>query len=120
MKIPDYWKTDWFIGLVVTLLFLDLGISDNLRSIDLKAYDWGVRFASSRPANSNVVIIAIDDKAVQQLGSWPWPRDIMASVTDKISAAEPAVIGYGVPFDTRQSSHGLKYIEIRSISIINC
>lgn len=111
MKIPNYWKTDWFIGLVVTLLFLVLAISDNLRSLDLKAYDWGVRFASSRPANSNLVIIAIDDKAVQQLGSWPWPRDIMASVTDKISAAEPAVVGYGVPFDTRQSSHGLKYIE---------
>ena len=111
MKIPDYWKTDWFIGLIVTLLFLVLGISGNLRSLDLKAYDWGVRFASSRPANPNVVIIAIDDKAVQQLGSWPWPRDILASVTDKISAAKPAVIGYGVPFDTRQSSYGLKYIE---------
>ncbi|MGD8783520.1 MAG: serine/threonine-protein kinase [Thioalkalispiraceae bacterium] len=111
MKIPTYWKTDWFIGLVVTLLFLLLAVSDNLRSLDLMAYDWGVRFASSRPANPNVVIVAIDDRAVQQLGSWPWPRDIMASVTDKISSAEPAVIGYAVPFDTRQSTYGLKYIE---------
>jgi CHASE2 domain-containing sensor protein/tRNA A-37 threonylcarbamoyl transferase component Bud32 len=111
VKIPDYWKTDWFIGLVVTLLFLVLGLSDNLSSLDQKAYDWGVRFASSRQANPNVVIVAIDDKAVQQLGSWPWPRDILASVTDRISSVEPAVIGYAVPFDTRQSTYGLKYIE---------
>lgn len=111
MKIPGYWKTDWFIGLVVTLIFLILGISGHLRSVDWQAYDMGVRFTSSRPANPNVVVIAIDDQAIQQLGSWPWPRDVLAKLTDRLSAAQPAVIGYTVPFDTRQSTYGLQYIE---------
>ena len=71
----------------------------------------GVRFTSSRPANSNVVVVAIDDAAIQELGSWPWPRDILARVTDTISSAVPAVIGYAVPFDTRQSNFGLHHIE---------
>jgi CHASE2 domain-containing sensor protein/tRNA A-37 threonylcarbamoyl transferase component Bud32 len=112
LKIPSYWKTDWFIGLVVTLLFLLLGVvSGDLQQIDWKAYDMGVRFTSSRPPNPNVVVVAIDDAAIQEMGSWPWPRDILARVTDTISAATPAVIGYAVPFDTRQSNFGMKQIE---------
>jgi len=71
----------------------------------------GVRFTSTRPANSNVVVVAIDDAAIQELGSWPWPRDILAKVTETISSAKPAVIGYAVPFDTRQSNFGLNQIE---------
>ena len=111
MKIPNYWKTDWFIGLVVTLVFLLLGVTDNLRSLDWQAYDLGVQFTSSRPANPNVVVVAIDDAAVQELGSWPWPRDVMARATQTMSQLQPAVIGYALPFDTRQSSYGLEYID---------
>ena len=111
MKITKYWKTDWFIGLVITLLFLILAISDYLRVVDQYAYDMGVRFASSRNPNPNVVVVAIDDAAIQQLGSWPWPRDVMARVNENLSAMETAVIGYTVPFDTRQSTYGLQFIE---------
>ena len=110
MKLPDYWKKDWFIGLVVSLSFLLLGVSDSLRSVELQAYDLGVRFSSSRTANQNVVLIAIDDKAIRDQGSWPWPRDVMARVTDKISSMQPGVIGFAVPFDIKQSTHGLTYL----------
>ena len=64
MKLPSYWKNDWFIGLVVTLLLLLLSVSDNLRSIEWWAYDLGVRFSSSRTANQDVILIAIDDDAI--------------------------------------------------------
>jgi len=112
LKLPSYWKSDWFIGFAVTLVFLLLGVvSNNLREIDWQAYDMGVRFTSSRPANPNVVVVAIDDASIQELGSWPWPRDVLAKVTDTISSAAPAVIGYAVPFDTRQSNFGLQQIE---------
>lgn len=120
LKIPSAWKTDWFIGLVVTLVFLLLGVvSNDLRDIDWQAYDMGVRFTSSRPANPNVVVVAIDDAAIQELGSWPWPRDILAKVTDTISSATPAVIGYAVPFDTRQSNFGLQQLEQLKSAIEN-
>lgn len=93
------------------LLFLVLGVSGKLSPVDWQAYDTGVRFATSRPANPNVVVVAIDDAAIQELGSWPWPRDVMATVTDTLSSASPAVIGYAVPFDTRQSNFGVSHIE---------
>jgi len=103
----------------VTLFFLILGATDNLRGLDWKAYDLGVRFSSYRPPNQNVVVVAIDDAAIQEMGSWPWPRDIMANVTDIISADTPAVIGYAVPFDTRQSSSGLQNLKVLKKAISN-
>ncbi len=111
MNIPKYWKKDWFIGAVVTLLFLILGISDKLRELDWWAYDIGVRFTAERAANDHVVVVAIDDAAIQELGSWPWPRDVVARLTDNIASAKPAVMGYALPFDIRQSSYGLANIE---------
>lgn len=106
-----YWKTDWFIGLLVMLVFLSLANTSFLRKIDWFAYDLGVRFSSTKPASQDVVVVAIDETSLQQLGAWPWPRDLLADATKNIASARPAVIGYAVPFDVEQSVHGLEYIE---------
>lgn len=107
MVTLSYWKKDWFIGLLVAIIFLVFAATNGLRGLDLAAYDWGVRFSSGKKANQDVVVIAIDDAALQEMGSWPWPRDIMASLTRQIVAAHPSVIGYALSFDTRQSGRSL-------------
>lgn len=112
----SYWKKDWFIGLLVALTFLVFAATDSLRGLDLAAYDWGVRFSSGKNANQDVVVIAIDDAALREMGSWPWPRDIMASLTRQIVAARPKVIGYALSFDTRQSGRSLDALnELKSV-----
>ncbi len=82
----SYWKKDWFIGLLVASIFLVFAATDSLRAPDLAAYDLGVRFSPNKKANPDVVVIAIDDAALQEMGSWPWPRDIIASLTQQIVA----------------------------------
>ncbi|MDH5446626.1 MAG: serine/threonine-protein kinase [Gammaproteobacteria bacterium] len=103
----SYWKKDWAIALLVALVFLICAMTDSLRGLDKVAYDWGVRFSSNKKPNQNVVVVAIDDAALQQMGSWPWPRDIMADLTRQIVSGHPNVIGYALSFDTRQSSRSL-------------
>ena len=44
-------------------------------------------------APDDIVIVAIDDASLQQVGAWPWPRAVMASVLDQISAAKPRAVG---------------------------
>ena len=110
MKKP-YWKTDWFIGLLVMLVFLVLADTSFVRSIEWHAYDLGMRFSSTKPASEDVVIVAIDDKSIQELGSWPWPRDVLAEATRRLAQARPDVIGFSMPFDVGQSVRGLEYIE---------
>lgn len=106
-----YWKTDWFIGLIVTLVILLASGTQLLRQAEWQAYDLGVRFSSTDPANSDVVVVAIDDASLQELGDWPWSRDELASLTRRLSAARPAVVGYALPLDTAQTPHGLDYIQ---------
>ncbi len=105
-----YWKTDWFIGLVTVLLLLLGSVTEPMQNLEWFAYDIGVRFSSTDPANSDVVVVAIDEPALEQVGAWPWSRDIMADLTTRLSANNPSVIGYAIPLDTEETSHGLEYI----------
>lgn len=106
-----YWKKDWLIGLVVMLIVLLLANTHIISAIEWKAYDLGLLFSSVKPANKDIVVVAIDDRSLQAHGAWPWPRNILAEATRKLSRARPDVIGFSLPFDTEQNSSGLDQIE---------
>ena len=38
----SFWKTDWFIGVVVSVVVLFAGGGELLQSLERKAYDFGV------------------------------------------------------------------------------
>nr|MDA8163984.1 CHASE2 domain-containing protein [Desulfobacteraceae bacterium] len=44
------------------------------------------------PGNE-VVIAAIDEKSIDKLGRWPWPRRTMADLAEKLSAYDAKVFG---------------------------
>ncbi|MDR9437290.1 MAG: serine/threonine-protein kinase [Thiohalophilus sp.] len=111
MKQIPYWRTDWFLGLVVAGLFLLGGVTDVTRPLENVGYDFGARFAASQPVDRNVVVVAIDEAAVDQRGGWPWPRDVLARATRQIAAMKPSVIGFALPFDGEQQAIGLEYLQ---------
>ncbi|MDZ7802852.1 serine/threonine-protein kinase [Thiohalophilus sp.] len=111
MKQIPYWRTDWFLGLVVAGLFLLGGVTDVTRPLENVGYDFGARFAASQPVDRNVVVVAIDEAAVDQHGGWPWPRDLLARATRQIAAMKPSVIGFALPFDGEQNAIGLEYLQ---------
>ncbi|MGO1069433.1 CHASE2 domain-containing protein [Lysobacter sp. CA199] len=39
------------------------------------------------PPDDDVVIVAIDDRSLNELGQWPWPRDIHAQMLDRLGYA---------------------------------
>lgn len=43
-----------------------------------------------------IVIVAIDDKSLQELGRWPWPRNYFATVIDFLN--QSSVIGIDISF----------------------
>ncbi len=45
-----------------------------------------------------VRIVDIDDASLSRLGQWPWPRRILADLTDKLAATGAAVIAFDVVF----------------------
>ena len=104
-----FWKKDWFLGLVVTLLLFAAGGSFLIQSLERAAYDWGVR-ASSRTPSDKVVVIAIDDASIRNIGRWPWSREVHAKMTEILANAKAKVIGNLVFFSEPQVDPGFGYI----------
>lgn len=48
--------------------------------------------------DSPVRIVAIDEEALARLGQWPWPRSIMAQLTDELGEAGASAIVFDILF----------------------
>ncbi len=46
----------------------------------------------------DIVIIAIDNESIKQIGQWPWPRKIFAETLKKIEKYHPLVVGFDIIF----------------------
>ncbi len=103
------YKSDWLLAALLSLMFLLFSGTSILQSLELKAYDLGVK-ASNRNAGNTIAIIAIDDKSIANIGRWPWPRDVHAKMLDKLSVSPPKVIGNTIFFLEPQIDAGLSYI----------
>ncbi len=51
-------------------------------------------------APNNIVIVAIDDKSIGEIGRFPWDREVYANFLNKLSLskASPSVIGFDISF----------------------
>ena len=105
-----FWKRDWFLGLVVSLVLFSAGGTQLIQSLEHAAYDWGVR-ASSRTPSDRVVVIAIDESSIRNIGRWPWSREVHAKMADILATAKAKVVGNLVFFSEPQIDPGLAYIQ---------
>lgn len=79
------------VGLLAALIFM----SGALESWSNLATD---RLFLDRPSDPSIVVVAIDDASLGQIGRWPWDRSIHAKLITKITAAGASAIGYDVNF----------------------
>ncbi len=106
-----FWTSDWFAGLAVSVVFLVLFLTQPafVESLERSAYDFGVR-ASTRQPSSQIAVIAIDDNSITNIGRWPWPRNIVADLTDRLAKAGAKVIANTVLYTEPQIDPGLTHI----------
>ena len=110
MTKAGFWKKDWFLGLgVVTLVLLVTGATQLIEGLERFAYDWGVR-ASAQTPSDKVAVIAIDKRSIDNIGRWPWSREIHAKMIEGLADAKAKVIGYTVFFSESQLDPGLAYV----------
>jgi CHASE2 domain-containing sensor protein/nitrogen-specific signal transduction histidine kinase len=54
--------------------------------------------AAVHATGADIVIVAIDNRSIQALGRWPWPRTRHAELLRRLAAAGPKVVAYDVLF----------------------
>ncbi|PRH84937.1 adenylate/guanylate cyclase domain-containing protein [Labrys okinawensis] len=64
--------------------------------------------AKGRDPDSPVRIVAIDEKSLSEIGQFPWPRSVIATLTQKLADAGAVVVAFDVLFsEADQTSPGL-------------
>lgn len=118
MKKVAFWKRDWFFALVVVVAVLAIGkFTSIFEALETKAYDWGV-VASSKQPSDKIAIIAIDEQSLENIGRWPWSREVHADMFTKLAEAKAKVVGSTVFFFEPQVDPGLSYIN-RMLEVYN-
>lgn len=101
-------KSDAWIGLVLLLLVLVFfAFTDVLASIENRLFDHASK-QTGRVPSDQIVVVAIDDQSIANIGRWPWSRDIHAKVIAQLSEAK--VIANTVFFFEPQTDRSLKYL----------
>lgn len=74
------------LRIALVALTMALGWLNGLGRIDQLIYDGAVTLVK-RPVPDDVLIVAIDDQAIEALGRWPWPRSLHAQLLDRLQGA---------------------------------
>jgi adenylate cyclase len=80
------------------------GRDSGLDRLEYLTLDWRYLLAGARPAPRAVVIAAIDDEALRELGSYPVPRDALARITRELRSHDPQAIGLDMLFADRRDA----------------
>lgn len=89
---------EWWAALVLATLAI-LAASSFIPPVrtDNLFYDYVLRL-NQPPPSEQVLIVAIDNRSIAELGRWPWKRDVHAELIDRLTAAGAAAVGYDVLF----------------------
>jgi eukaryotic-like serine/threonine-protein kinase len=111
VKRKNFWRADWFVGLLVVLAVVIFNKSTNfVDTLDNRLYDFGLTQANKKPSDQ-IAIIAIDDQSIQNIGRWPWSRDVQAKLIEQISSGKPKAIVNSIFYFEPQQERSLPYFK---------
>ncbi|MGL4766562.1 MAG: CHASE2 domain-containing protein [Formosimonas sp.] len=87
---------EWLVVLlVVGLLVWPLSTTEFVRFANGYVYD-RVLTSHERLADAEIVLVAIDDESLAELGRWPWRHSVHASLLRQLSEAKPKAVLFDV------------------------
>ncbi len=104
------------LGLAVLLLFLlhAAGIFELrfVNRLEYALYDARLLATQPRTLDDRIVILDIDEKSIAEIGHFPWSRDKLASIVDKLFTQQKiAMVGFDVVWAEKDTSSGLDELE---------
>jgi CHASE2 domain-containing sensor protein/tRNA A-37 threonylcarbamoyl transferase component Bud32 len=98
-------------GIIISCIFilfsfLSFNVSEYLERV-LYGVEMRLALTPSMGAGK-IAIVNIDEKSLDQLGSWPWPRSVIAEMIDILEDNGARLIGLDLMFDKREKNQGLE------------
>ncbi len=84
-------------ALILLAIALAVTASGLLGRLDNLLYDLGQRL-DTQPVPPDIVLVAVDENSLSQLGRWPWSRRLHAALIDRLKADGAKVIALDIVF----------------------
>lgn len=77
--VSDFFKKHYraFIAMITVSFFILFSLSKSGKEVEYSFYDSLLRLKPAPKERKEILLLNIDDLAIEQLGSWPWTRDII-------------------------------------------
>lgn len=92
-----YKKLKIIVPIILLVIFITTQYFTVFQQLDNIIHD--NILASSREPASNIIIVGMDERSMQEIGMWPWPRYFIAETISRLEEMDPAVIGISVRYD---------------------
>ena len=80
--------------------------------LDAYLYDVRIRLTMPDTVDTSVIIVDIDEKSLDEVGRWPWNRNVVAELVRRlVDDYRAAVVGFDVVFAEPDRSSGLEALE---------
>ncbi len=86
------------VGLFLILIFIRIFDPAPMEELRVRTFDTFQLLSPREVTQRPVVIIDIDDKSLDRLGQWPWPRTRVAELVTKLAALGAKVIAFDIIF----------------------
>ena len=87
-------------GLVPTIVVAALSLyrPSVFGSFESGVYDRLLRSIPSRPTSERIVIIDVDERSLASVGQWPWRRDVIGKLVERLREFGAAVVALDIVF----------------------
>ncbi|GAB4349651.1 MAG: hypothetical protein Kow006_11610 [Gammaproteobacteria bacterium] len=106
-----------FLLVAAMLVVVAASYSHSLQSLERWALHTVLPLVPNSKAEQNVVVVTIDDEAIERFGPWPWPRDRIAAVVDQLQKLGAGVIGLAFPLSAPQTPARLAEYQEQAVGL---
>lgn len=93
-------KPKFYIGSTIFGIFILLNLFDFTWGLELKVLDV---FRGSHKPHPDIVILAIDNKSLQNIGRFPWDRKVYGELLKKLEGFKPRSVAFDINFSEPQN-----------------
>ena len=98
-------KARYVISAIIFLAVAAFYLSGGLRFVDNKLLEANFSLFG-RQATADLVIVAIDAESLEEVGTWPWPRDYHARILETLLDAGAERVAFDVDFSSASTVDG--------------
>jgi serine/threonine-protein kinase len=97
-----------FLAVICSKVLFEI---DPLQLLENRVYD-SLLSLRKRKAETQVVVLTIDNKSIQSIGSWPWPRSYIANAVRQLTAGGVHTMGLSVLYPSEEINPGREEIRL--------